>query len=167
MNKKLMFILLVILAIGFIFFNSSKSGSESNYISKSLVSRFIANKETTEVFNDFRSDKSEYDLNNLYSKMNFIVRKLAHGTEYFILAFSLVMLFNNFNIRFREKFIYSLFIVLIIALLDEFYQMYVPDRSSLVSDIVIDFIGGILGSLISSLVIYIRRSFNKPYDSIH
>ena len=51
--------------------------------------------------------------------------------------------------------------------LNEFYQMYVPDRSSLVSDIVIDFIGGILGSLISSLVIYIRRSFNKPYDSIH
>ena len=83
-----------------------------------------------------------------------------------ILAFILVLVFNNFNINFREKFIYSLFIVLIIAVSDEFYQMHVPGRSSLVSDVIIDFSGAIIGSLTSTLIIYFRRPFIKEYKRI-
>ena len=80
--------------------------------------------------------------------------------------FILVFFFNNFNINFREKFIYSLFIVLIVAVLDEFDQMYVADRSSLVSDIIIDFMGGILGALLSSLIIYIKNAINKQLNKL-
>lgn len=166
MRKKVICILLFILAVGFIFFNSSKSGSESNYISNSLVNKIIYNEETVEVFSSFKGYTSNYEISKLQSKMNFIIRKLAHCTEYFMLAFILVFFFNNFNINFREKFIYSLFIVLIVAVLDEFYQMYVADRSSLVSDIIIDFMGGILGALLSSLIIYIKNAINKQLNKL-
>ena len=45
--------------------------------------------------------------------------------------------------------------------------MYIPDRTSLVKDVIIDFIGGIFGALISILYIYIKRYFNKEYNRIH
>jgi VanZ family protein len=75
---------------------------------------------------------------------NFIVRKVAHFTEYLILY---VFLFNALSENFDFK--RSLFLALIVTFLysctDEFHQLFIPGRTGRVRDIIIDTFGGSAG----------------------
>ena len=57
-------------------------------------------------------------------ELHLLIRKCAHLTEYAVLALLLVMLF---------------------AATDEFHQLFVSERTSLVSDVMIDTVGGAAG----------------------
>ncbi|MBP1864788.1 VanZ family protein [Clostridium tetanomorphum] len=84
------------------------------------------------------------DINNIFGEMtNFIVRKLGHFTEYFILCFLLMIaLEENFSLKKAMKL--SLFITFIYACSDEFHQLFVPERTGKIKDVLIDTCGGIL-----------------------
>ena len=60
--------------------------------------------------------------------------------------------------------IYILFIVLFYAVSDEFHQLYVQGRNSSVLDIIIDFIGGLIGTIIFYLSCYIVNSYKTRKD---
>ena len=50
---------------------------------------------------------------------------------------------------------YILFVVLLFAVSDEFHQLYVVGRNARVIDIVIDFVGGVIGTIVFYLCYYV------------
>lgn len=119
--KKIVSILLLIMWLYFIYSMSSSSGSVSTRESSVFVA-FIMNL---------------FHIENKYL-ITLLVRKLAHFIEYFILGLFTVNCFNAFN---KRKILYISLFCLLVAILDECHQLYVPGRSFGYIDIMIDFIG--------------------------
>lgn len=80
----------------------------------------------------------------LQKNLSYFVRKAAHFTEYFMLAVLLLLMFRSFNVSLWNQGIYSLFVVLLCAVLDEYFQSFVF-RTSSVGDVMLDFCGGLIG----------------------
>lgn len=144
-------IIICILWFGFIANNTSQIGEVSNDKSTSIVEiilskseQFINNKiVSSEIIDD--EQFLGYNRQSVIKKLNMLIRKIAHTFEFLVLAILLYIIFDLFRLRKREVIIYSLFTVLLYAVFDEFRQLYVVGRSSSVKDIIIDFMGGIIG----------------------
>ncbi len=86
-----------------------------------------------------------------------IIRKLAHPTVYGILALLAVKAFYTSNIQhLRNSFAFAgLLLVIVVALLDEFNQSFLPARTGSFWDVLLDSAGGSTAILIAAL--YLRR----------
>ena len=127
MNGK-KYIVSTLLIMAFIFFQSSLSadlsGAESGFIMRFLVG--ILGFEPTE-------------------NVHFMIRKLAHFTEYTFLGISLALLFHKSPlIAWSIGAAYSV--------TDELHQSFVPGRSCEIRDMIIDSLGVLLGVLIICLI---------------
>lgn len=135
MRKKYKLILVIIWMI-FIFimsaFDSNESANQSN-----LFVNFIS---------------KLFDITNI-QMLNFIVRKLAHFTEYLILG----ILVSNWLKDYNNKLYLNIIICAIYAISDEVHQLFVPGRSCEVRDMLID----IFGAMISILLFTILSKKNK------
>ena len=90
---------------------------------------------------DIYSQINEKELNN-------IVRKCAHGFEYCLFSITISGTLKSLKLKWNTVITNTLLIILFCGVLDEFYQLYISGRGSSVVDVMIDFIGGILGSLL-------------------
>lgn len=164
--KKVLSILLCILWMGFIFYNSSQDGTNSNALTNKIVDKLITISERIENGDNknikiYASPKSEAAvtpavsissiINRIKSQnkqqLNKEIRKLAHAFEFLVLAVLLSNAFFVCGFKGRQAVIYILFIVLFYAVTDEYHQIYVVGRGSSVKDILIDFSGGIIGTI--------------------
>ena len=91
-----------------------------------------------------------------------IVRKLAHVIEYAFLGFSSACLLSFISRIYNFRLYgYGFFFVLLIAVIDEHIQSF-SDRVSSTSDILLDFVGAILGfSLVLLIVLIIGTILKK------
>ncbi|MDS0525599.1 VanZ family protein [Clostridium sp. SHJSY1] len=149
MYKKIS-VLLCILWMGFIFYNSSQNGNESNGLSYKIIDKIISIKqEVTERGNKFLvyagPNEAKESNSNVRVALNLNIRKVAHGFEFFILAVLIANAYFAHNKKGKNVIINILFIVLFYAVTDEYHQIYVKGRHSCVEDVIIDFIGGIIG----------------------
>ncbi|ERI91701.1 VanZ-like protein [Clostridiales bacterium oral taxon 876 str. F0540] len=87
---------------------------------------------------------------------DFIVRKCAHFTEYFILY---MLLYNALreNFNFKKALLFSIIGVFLYASSDEFHQSFVPGRGPSFRDVCIDTSGGLL----ASVILYLNVTFKK------
>lgn len=131
-NNKLS-ILLVFLWMLLIFLMSSFDATESTN-----QSNFIVNIIT----NIFKIENIEL--------LSFIIRKLAHFTEYLILGFLTINMLNKNDIS--KKYLLSILICIIYATSDEIHQIFVPGRAYQIRDILIDSIGSITGVYLYKLI---------------
>ena len=131
--KKHINILLVLIWMAVIFimssFNATESSNQSNIIVNIIVNIF--------------------NINNI-NLVSFIIRKLAHFTEYLILGILTYNLINNHN----KKTYIAIIICVLYAISDEIHQMFVPGRSCQILDMTIDSLGSITG-------IYLLKLINK------
>lgn len=82
-------------------------------------------------------------------QLNFIIRKLAHFTEYAVLTTLGYWGWAKGMGRLPQQSIQiALFISILFALTDEFHQRFVPGRTSLVTDVLIDCLGASLAALV-------------------
>lgn len=125
-NYKLIFVITIMIII-FIF--SHDSGSTSTIKSNIFVDRFY------NIFN--------FNINRrLLTK---IIRKSAHISLYALLGFSV----SNYLIDFNKKiYINSILFILIYSISDEVHQLFIPNRSGSIIDILIDLIGEIIGIIL-------------------
>lgn len=87
---------------------------------------------------------------------NFIVRKGAHFTEYFILYMLLLnVLREKFN--WSKALIYSLAGVFLYACTDEFHQSFVPGRGPAFRDVLIDTSGGLVALTVRYIYSVLKR----------
>lgn len=79
-----------------------------------------------------------------FEMIHFLIRKAGHFSVYAILAFLLIRAFRYGSIfRWRWKWaFYSLLVVGIYALLDEYHQTFTQQRTGSIYDSLIDFTGG-------------------------
>ncbi len=68
-----------------------------------------------------------------------VIRKNAHAFEYFVLAILVAIAMFAFHLKGRGAIVYIMFICLLYAVTDEFHQAFVTGRTSLVSDVIIEF----------------------------
>ncbi|WP_046057565.1 MULTISPECIES: VanZ family protein [unclassified Clostridium] len=139
MKNKFVLIAICFLCFGFILFNSSQISTVSNTRSREVVNNLIKVVSKTKAGEILLSKVNETEL-------NLIVRKIAHAFEFFLLGIVLCFTFRYFKIDDNNLLIYTLFTVLFVAVIDEFFQIFIQNRTSSVVDVLIDFGGGILAN---------------------
>ena len=94
-------------------------------------------------------------------EIQYIVRKTAHFLEFFILGASLTVISFIIGKKILSPWIFMpMFFTLAAAVADEFVQSF-TGRTSLVSDIVIDFSGGFSGILLITIIYTITYIVKK------
>ena len=158
--KKVILIFIGLIWFAFIFYNSAQNGNKSNERSFSIINNI--KKEYKSIKGEKSNNYGELPQNSRQEKINLIIRKNAHAFEYCILSVIITTLFFGFGFKGRGAIVYILFICLLYAVLDEFHQLYVPGRTSLVSDVLVDFLGSNIGMWLSYFIYYfILKRNNK------
>lgn len=151
MNKKqkcIVAILALLLAftVVFIFSNSLQSGEESRETSGKFASllRGLIEK----IFGE-------------NANVNYIVRKGAHLAEFTMLGFFAMLLIGQITKYTGKKLLFcGLFGTLAVAVADEYIQSF-TGRTSLVSDVLIDFTGALIGMTVAFLLYFIMRKVKR------
>ncbi len=118
---------------------------------------------------DISSDQSGFIVDVLYPLVNkmgftiqvndfsFLIRKLAHFTEYFILGLLLCILYIE-TIKPTKPWLIVIIHGTITASVDETIQLFTPNRSGEIRDVLIDLSGVIIGMILTQL--WIKRIRN-------
>jgi VanZ family protein len=93
--------------------------------------------------------------------IHFITRKIAHFSEYAILAFLAARAFRTS----RRWFWISVALIVVYALLDEYHQTFVPSRTPSIYDSFIDMAGGLTALIIMNS--HSRLAPASTSDSTH
>ena len=82
--------------------------------------------------------------------LSFIIRKLAHFTEYFILG---LLLYRVYMSHVKGYFLLTTVVMhgLLVAAIDESIQLFTPNRSGELRDVLIDLLGVILAVVVINL----------------
>src|SRR3989344_154490 len=95
-------------------------------------------------------------------EQDFLLRKLTHIFEYFVLTWFLYSAFSGHYLEVnknppphRQALFFVLLLAVFYALSDEFHQTFVPGRSGNLRDVAIDFVG----ILAATLLLYWKRLF--------
>ena len=124
--------------MGVIFYFSHQSGDASMQLSDGILDSFES------FFQNF------FD----YHTLSYIVRKIAHFTEYFILGLLVYHLVKQYRFVSKTEIIWMILFCVIYAMSDEFHQVFIGGRSPKVFDVIIDSLG-------SSLSILLFRLFQR------
>ncbi|MFD3155973.1 VanZ family protein [Haloimpatiens sp. FM7330] len=157
------FVVITVIWMSFIFLNSSKDGNKSNSMSYKIAISIKENfsHETLNKIKVKLEKNTKYRFKNDLSVVNFVIRKFAHFSEYMILAILVYMFFSFIGFNSKHRIVYVLFICLMYAVLDEFHQSFVLQRTSKVADILIDFSGAVFITLINGIFSLINIFVNK------
>lgn len=146
-NNCLFRFIMILLTAGLIAFafihssmNADKSGAESE-----VTMGFLQN------FFDALNIKVEFT--------DYIVRKLAHFAEYTAIGIMLMNTAYAFN-KSRPYVFYPhiLFAGLFTAVIDEAIQIYVPGRAGLITDVLLDFSGVVIGTVAMLIILTIYKA---------
>lgn len=125
---------------------SSQVAEQSDRISKGV----------TEIIREMISKVySGSNLNQTIS--NHLIRKTAHFSAYAILGALLTLALK----KHKRAALYAFLIGFTYACSDELHQAFIPGRGSMVSDVILDSMGALLGISIISVVIKIREKKMK------
>lgn len=143
----------------FVIFNfSAQDGTASSSVSSTVSVRFV------QVF-DSTLDRGWNDaqIAHYAERIEHYVRKLAHVTEYFLLAIAVSFPLYVYRLRgWRLVLAAGLFCVCF-AGLDEWHQSFVPGRSPSPRDVAIDSIGIFAGIELTRLICFIgRKTIFRP-----
>lgn len=147
------FIVLTVLLAIVIFLFSSDTGDESGSKSSRVTDLILSI-----VIDDYKN-MSEIEKEELVEKYSFIVRKLAHFSEYAALGFLIYGCFYTSNLSVKDKSTLMVFLPWIMATLyastDELHQMFVAGRGPSIIDVSIDSMGAFFGVWVFSLLSFV------------
>ena len=95
--------------------------------------------------------------NNNIDILNFIVRKAAHITENLILTILIILILKEYTKETKTIILLSIIICFSYACTDEFHQAFIPGRTSLFKDVLIDTIGGLIACILYKILKKISR----------
>ncbi|MCR5655214.1 MAG: VanZ family protein [Lachnospiraceae bacterium] len=136
----------------FIFSMSAQTGDESGSLSLKVSTAIV--KVANEVLDE---NWTPEQVLNKAEEYHHIVRKLAHFTEYFVLAITVAFPLYVYGLRgFPLVIIAGLFCVGFAAL-DEYHQSFVAGRGPSKKDVIIDSCGAFLGIYVTRFFSFIGR----------
>ena len=150
-NIRIILSILILINFLTIFGFSEQNGEQSTNLSRNITLDVL---NTFGDYNEPLTETQEVQVLNV----EHIIRKLAHFTIYTILGILLMCLAVTFDFTNKKRLLLSVLIGFLYASLDEFHQSYTPGRTALVTDVLIDTAGVIVGSLIVLICIKIIQN---------
>lgn len=150
MKKRLKNFIPFVLWAGLIFVLSAQpsivSGKQSGYIAGTLQS----------LLGGFMGGEGVGNMQALYEVLDHLVRKSAHAAIYAILGMTALWGFvrGQFG-QGRAQVVAAHLLCTLYAALDELHQFFVPGRGMLLSDVLLDSVGALVG--IAGLIFFLRR----------
>lgn len=144
-KKKVLSWVLLISWLLIIFLFSSQTGSESSNVSNGVL-KILESITHIPLTSDVAS---------------FVIRKLAHFTEYAILGVLCANLLNAYQKLTIKNLIWIFLFCVLYASSDEFHQMFVGGRAPRIFDVVIDSCGSAVGILCYFQVYSIKKRKHK------
>ena len=142
MVKKVVLWILVIGCMTAIFMFSAQPAEESTNLSDSVLYKIL------EFFNVFDDMKRIGQVELIYN-LSVLVRKLAHFSIDALLGFLSRLLFGiGYDFDGKNGFAAAFSLSVIYAVTDEIHQLFVPGRSGMFTDVLIDSLGAFVGVLI-------------------
>lgn len=142
-------ITLLVLIFSMIFNFSSQDGETSSGLSTKITIAVTQNVKRIQMLEE--SEKQQ-----VLEKIEFIIRKLAHFSIYTLVGVLMMSLMNTYNIKGTNRIYISLIVGFIYACSDEFHQFFVPERSAMPTDVLIDTLGVSFGI---ALVLAVRKIY--------
>lgn len=129
-----------VLMMYIIFSFSSQSGVDSGYLSYRVSHKIV------EIGNEvLQKNLEEWEIDEVAYQIEYPVRKLAHMTEYFLLAVTVSLPFYVYGLRGFPLMIVAGIICVGFACGDEYHQSFVDGRGPSIRDVVIDSVGVFCG----------------------
>ena len=161
MVKRLVYGILIIIWMITIFnFSSQQSGKSSN--TSEVVIKVALN------YNNKYKKLEEVEQKAVVENWQYPIRKSAHFTIYLIGGLIIFNFMNTFNISWKKKILFTMYIACAYAISDEAHQLMVDGRSAQITDVLIDTAGAVMGSLIMYLFSkwskkqnVLKRNYNK------
>ncbi|MFN8672668.1 MAG: VanZ family protein [Candidatus Sericytochromatia bacterium] len=94
---------------------------------------------------------------------SFIVRKIAHISEYMILTFSYYYGFSKYKQNFKKNYSYAIFLAFLYAISDEYHQTFVAGRVGTYEDVLIDSVGMLTGYFILKYYFLLTNKIIKSF----
>lgn len=139
--KPALLAMLVVACMGAIFFFSSQNGFVSNGDSKGILKRIA------ELFLRVLGRRASVShINAFVDSLNYWARKTMHWSVYFLLGTTACVFLRKMKIK-RPLLLAVLFCAAY-ACSDEIHQMFTPERTPLVTDVLIDTCGAFFGAAI-------------------
>ena len=151
-NKKrfLIKLIFVIIWLGVIFYFSNADANQTKNhsfgVTKTLVTQIIKITNNIHITNIEINDSN---INNIIDNIHPYIRKLAHFTEYFILAILVLLMIKETNLNYYYTF--TILFCIFMAILDETHQLFIDGRVGSIIDILIDTSGSLLYLLINKI----------------
>lgn len=123
--------------------------------SQSCLPARISSNESGTILNMLNALSELFGVGSIFTA-NF-VRKCAHFTEFAALGVFMRLLLATFSLSTVKQLTISVLCCLSVAVCDETVQHFVPGRACTFSDVMLDFIGSIVGLLLASLSIFISK----------
>lgn len=142
--RKYIYLSLTIITICFIFYNSTRNGTEST---------------NTSNFFTIILNKIMLSLNTNFNISSHFVRKFAHFIEFFLLGCFITLTFESFTNKAIKNLGNILFLALLTPVCDEAIQIFSEGRSSQVTDILLDFSGALTGIIF--IIIFLCLKFKN------
>lgn len=142
--------LLMALTMGLTWFFSSSTGEDSNEFSYQISDAIM-------IFVAQYVDVRENDL-FWQENLNWIIRKIGHMGEYFLLGIFSLTFFDIWLEKFRYAIPSAFVTCLVWASADEFRQRFVNGRTGQLFDIGVDMVGVAIGILLTLLVLHISHT---------
>lgn len=141
-----------------IFNFSAQDGTASSSVSGTVSVRFVQVCDRV-----LDREWSDAQIAHYAQRIEHYVRKLAHVTEYFLLAAAVSFPLYVYRLRGWRLVLAAGFFCVCFAGLDEWHQSFVPGRSPSPRDVAIDSIGIFAGIELTRLICFIgRRTIFKP-----
>ena len=132
-----------------IFSFSAQTKEESSAVSEGFSYRLV---NTTGVILHLNLDEEQ--IREIVNAIEHFVRKGAHMAEYALLAILLYVWMDRWQISRFRKACASGALAILYACSDEFHQLFVAGRAGMVSDVLVDSAGAVLGL---ALFLFVRK----------
>ena len=148
---RIILIVLLIGTFGLIFGFSSQDAKESSGVSRKVTETITKGIKSIQ-------EKPKDEKEKIISRIEHIIRKIAHFSIYAVVGALLMALFKTYKLKEINSISYSLILGTIYAISDEIHQCFIPGRGPQVTDVIIDSIGVLFGIL---LLIFVIKIFEK------
>lgn len=139
--------------MGFIFCMSNQPANISKEISQNIENLL----KHTPIIRNILSDI----LNS--SNSQFIVRKSAHIILFCLLSILCFVVIYELKRNLKISTLVSFSITFAYACIDEIHQLFIPERSGRINDVLIDSIGVIMGLIFINLIFMLKNKIKKSY----
>ena len=151
--KKNLLLILILICITFIFYNSLKPAEQS--IKESGRVAGVIEKVVVAIYKGNPPENVTY-----FFKITFgnVLRDCAHFFEFFILGILVMLYSDRFKVSIFKRFVFALLFCIFIALIDETIQLFYPGRAFEFYDLALDGLGNVVGSMLILLILKIKEA---------